>query len=72
MVPLTRRDVVVFGERPGPPAMIIAAGKAAVFAYAESLARRSRVRIPTGRTAGRWRPYKREAAINDKKEVLPL
>lgn len=33
-VPVTSRDVVVSGERPGPPPMVTAAGKAA-FAYAE-------------------------------------
>jgi site-specific recombinase XerD len=34
VVPVTGREVVV-GERPGPPALVTAAGKAAVFAYAE-------------------------------------
>ncbi len=35
VVPVTGREVTVLGERPGPPAIVTAAGKAAVFAYAE-------------------------------------
>ena len=35
MVPVTGRDVVLSGDRPGPPAIVTAAGKAAAFAYAE-------------------------------------
>jgi integrase/recombinase XerD len=35
VVPVTGRDVVVSGDRKEPPALIIAAGKAAAFAYAE-------------------------------------
>src|SRR3954468_7880511 len=35
VVPATGREVIVADERPGPPALITAAGKAAAFAYAE-------------------------------------
>jgi len=35
IVPVTGREVAVVGEPPGPPAIVIAAGKAAAFAYAE-------------------------------------
>jgi integrase/recombinase XerD len=35
VVPVTGREVAVPGERHAPPALITAAGKAAVFAYAE-------------------------------------
>jgi hypothetical protein len=35
VMPVAGREVAVFGERPGPPAIVTAAGKAAAFAYAE-------------------------------------
>ncbi|MBI3795962.1 MAG: tyrosine-type recombinase/integrase [Deltaproteobacteria bacterium] len=35
VVPVVGREVAVLGDRPGPPAIVTAAGKAAAFAYAE-------------------------------------
>jgi len=35
VVPVTGRELALPGDRPGPPAIVTAAGKAAAFAYAE-------------------------------------
>jgi integrase/recombinase XerD len=35
VVPVTGRELALPGDRPGPPALVTAAGKTAVFAYAE-------------------------------------